>query len=128
MPRSFFEYSVTGYIFGDYLEHEITLTGAPMGMEDIAKLLNTEKITISRITYRNANFPGTRYLEIDYDKTLKCDDTHYDTMNFSLTVRNYNNISLNTIVHQMSCYDVFMRYFMKRLKHNKPEIVVYRDI
>ena len=99
-----------------------------MGMEDIAKLLNTEKITISRITYRNANFPGTRYLEIDYDKTLKCDDTHYDTMNFSLTVRNYNNISLNTIVHQMSCYDVFMRYFMKRLKHNKPEIVVYRDI
>lgn len=99
-----------------------------MGMKDIAKLLNTEKITISRITYRNSNFPGTRYLEIDYDKTLKCDDTHYDTMDFSLTVRNYNNISLNTIIHQMSCYDVFMRYFMARLKHNKPEIVVYHDI
>ena len=128
MPRSFFEYSVTGYIFGDYLEREITLTGAPMEMGDIAKLLNTEKVTISRITYQDANFVGTRYLTIDYDKTLKCDDTHYDTMNFSLTVVNYNNISLNTMIHQMSRYDVFMRYFMERLKHNAPEIVVYYDV
>lgn len=128
MPRSSFEYAVTGYIFGDYLVHEITLTGAPMGMKDIAKLLNSKKVTISRITYRDSNFPNTKCLIIDYDKTLKCDDTHCSTMNFSLTLRNYNELSLTTIVNQMSHHEVFMRYFMTRLKHNKPEIVVYHDI
>ena len=128
MSISSFEYSVTGYIFGDYLVHEMTLTGALMEMKDIAKLLNSKKVTISRITYQDANFPSTKYLIIDYDKTLKCDDTHYSTMNFSLTVRNYNESSLTTIVNQMSHHEVFMRYFMTRLKHNKPEIVVYHGI
>lgn len=128
MSRSSFEYSVTGYIYGDYLVHEMTLTGALMGMKDIAKLLNSKKVTISRITYQDADFPSTKYLIIDYDKTLKCDDTHYSTMNFSITVRNYNESSLTTIVNQMSHHEVFMRYFMTRLKHNKPEIVVYHGI
>lgn len=128
MPRSSFEYAVTGYIFGDYLVHEMTLTGAPMGMKDIAKLLNSKKVTISRITYRDANFPSTKYLTIDYDRTLKCDNTHYSTMNFSLTVRNHNELSLRTIVNQMSHHEVFMRYFMTRLKRNKTEIVVYHGI
>ena len=128
MPRSSFKYAVTGYIFGDYLVHEMTLTGAPMGMKDIAKLLNSKKVTISRIAYHDVNFPSTKYLTIDYDKTLKCDDTHYSIMNFSLTVRNYSELSLTTIVNQMSHHEVFMRYFTTRLKHNKPEIVVYRGI
>lgn len=128
MSRSSFEYTVTGYIFGDYLVHEMTLTGAPMGMKDIAKLLNSKKVTISRIIYHDANFLSTKYLTIDYDKTLKCDDTHYSTMNFSLTVRNYNELSLTTIVNQMSHHEVFMRYFITRLKHNKQEIVAYHGI
>ena len=125
MPRIPSEYSVSGYIFGDHLEHEMTLTCAPMEMKDIAKLLDNERIVISDIEYHTGSFLCTKYLTINYDKYLKADDTHYDIMNFSLTVMTSNDISLNTIVHEMSNYDVFIKYLMTRLKQNLPEIIIY---
>lgn len=125
MPRIPIEYSVSGYIFGDHLEHEMTLTGALMKMKDIAKLLDSEKIIISDIEYHTGNFLCTEYLTINYDKYLKADDTHYDVINFPLTVMTCNNISVNAMIYEMSCYDVFMKYFMARLKQNLPEIIIY---
>lgn len=125
MPRIPIEYSVSGYIFGDHLEHKMTLTGAPMEMKDIAKLLDNERIVISDIEYHTGSFLCTKYLTINYDKYLKADDTHYDIMNFSLTVMTPNDISLNTMVHEMSNYDVFIKYLMTRLKQNLPEIIIY---
>lgn len=125
MPRTPIEYSVSGYIFGDHLEHEMTLTGALMEMKDIAKLLDSEKIIISNIEYHTGNFLCTKYLTINYDKYLKADDTHYDIINFPLTVMTCNDISLNTIIHEMSYCDVFMKYFTTRLRQNLPEIIIY---
>ena len=128
MPRSFFEYEVSGSIFGDYYIREITLDNAPMEMRDIAKLLDNDRINITNMDYESADFVTRKYLTISYDKVIKTDTGGIEVGDFVLSVANPNNISLNTMIYQMSNYDVFMRYFMARLKRNIPEIIIHNDL
>lgn len=126
MPRDFFQYLVSGAIYGDCFIREIVLNSAPMKMEDIAKLLNNDKTTITDIDYEVVDLTRRR-LAISYDKVIKTDTGRIEVGYFTLYVTNINNISLNTMIHQMSHYDVFMRYFMRRLKRNMPEIIIHND-
>lgn len=128
MPRNFFEYEVSGSIFGDYYIHEATLNDAPMEMKDIAKLLDNDRTNITNMDYESADFVTRRYLTISYDKVIKTDTGSIEVGEFVLSVANPNNISLNTMIHQMSNHDVFMRYFMARLKRNMPEIIIHSDM
>ena len=128
MPWSFFEYEVSGSIFGDYYIREITLDNAPMEMRDIAKLLDNDRINITNMDYESADFVTRKYLTISYDKVIKTDTGGIEVGDFVLSVANPNNISLNTMIYQMSNYDVFMRYFMARLKRNIPEIIIHNDL
>lgn len=128
MPRNFFEYEVSGRVFGDYYTPEISLTEAPMKMKDIAKLLDSDRITITNIDYEDADFLTRKYLTISYDKVIKTNTDRIEVGDFTLCVANINHISLNTMVHQMSHYDVFMRYFMTRLKRNIPEVIIHNDL
>lgn len=128
MPRSFFEYEVSGSIFGDYYIREITLDNAPMEMRDIAKLLDSDRVHITNMDYESADFVTRKYLTISYDKVIKTGTSYIEVGDFVLSVANPNNISLNTMIYQMSNYDVFMRYFMERLKRNIPEIIIHNDL
>ena len=127
MPRSSFEYEVSGSIFGDYYIHEVTLNDAPMKMEDIAKLLDNDRINITNMDYEVQTLTR-RYLTISYDKVIKTNTGGIEVGEFILSVANPHNISLNTMIHQMSHHDVFMRYFMGRLKHNIPEVIIHNDM
>lgn len=128
MPRSFFEYEVSGSIFGDYYIQVITLDNAPMEMRDIAKLLDSNRVTITNMDYECTNFVTRKYLTISYEKVIKTSTGGIEVGDFVLSVANHNNISLNTMIYQMSNQDVFMRYFMARLKHNIPEIIMHNDL
>lgn len=128
MPRNFFEYLVSGDIYGDCFIREIVLDNAPMEMKDIAKLLDNDKITITAMDYEAADFVAIKRLAISYDKAIKTDGGRIDFCYDTLYVANPHNISLNTMIHQMSHHDVFMRYFMSRLKRNMPEIVIHNVI
>lgn len=126
MPMNFFEYEVSGSIFGDYYIHEVTLNDAPMKMEDIAKLLDNDRINITNMDYEVQTLTR-RYLTISYDNAIKTDTGGIEVGEFILSVANTHNISLNTMIHQMSHHDVFMRYFMGRLKRNIPEVIIHND-
>lgn len=128
MPRNFFEYEVSGSIFGDYYIREVTLNDAPMEMKDIAKLLDSDRTNITNIDYEGADFVTRRYLTISYDKVIKTDTGGIEVGDFVLSVANPHNISLNTMIHQMSHHDVFMRYFMERLKRNMPEVIIHNNL
>ncbi len=128
MPKTPIEYLVSGSIFGDYYIREITLNDAPMEMGEIAKLLNSDKITITNIDYEDTNFLVRKYLIISYEKVIKTDTGRIEVGDFTLSIANVCNIPLNMIVRQMSHYDVFMRYFMRRLKRNIPEIIIHNDL
>lgn len=127
MPRNFFEYEVSGSIFGDYCIREVTLNDAPMEMKDIAELLDNDRINITNMDYEVQTLTR-RYLTISYDKVIKTDTGGIEVGDFVLSVANPHNISLNTMIHQMSHHDVFMRYFMGRLKHNIPEVIIHNDM
>lgn len=127
MPMNFFEYEVSGSIFGDYYIHEVTLNDAPMKMEDIAKLLDNDRINITNMDYEVQTLTR-RYLTISYDNAIKTDTGGIEVGEFILSVANPHNISLNTMIHQMSHHDVFMRYFMGRLKRNIPEVIIHNDM
>ena len=128
MPRNFFEYEVSGSIFGDYYIREITLNNAQMEMKDIAKLLDNDITNITNIDYERADFVTRKYLTISYDKVIKTNTGGIEVGDFVLSIANPNNISLNTMIHQMSHHDVFMGYFMKRLKRNIPEVIIHNDL
>lgn len=128
MPRNFFEYEVSGSIFGDYYIRETTLNDAPMEMKDVAKLLDSDRINITNMDYESADFVTRKYLTISYEKVIKTGTGGIEVGDFVLSVANPNNISLNTMIHQMSNHDVFMRYFMARLKRNMPEIIIHNDM
>lgn len=128
MPRNFFEYEVSGSIFGDYYIRGLTLNNAPMEMKDIAKLLDNNRTNITNMDYECADFVTRKYLTISYDKVIKTNTGGIEVGDFVLSIANPNNISLNTIIHQMSKHDVFMRYFMARLKRNMPEIIIHNNI
>lgn len=128
MPRNFFEYLVSGSIYGDYYIREIVLDNAPMEMNDVAKLLNNGKITITAMDYEAANFVALKRLAISYDKVIKTNGGRIDVCHDTLYVANPHNISLNTMIHQMGHHDVFMRYFMSRLKRNIPEVIIHNDM
>lgn len=128
MHRNFFEYEVSGSIFGDYYIREITLNNAPMEIKDIAKLLDNNRTNITNIDYERAYFMTRKYLTISYDKVIKTNTGGIEVGDFVLSIANPNNISLNTMIHQMSHHDVFMRYFMKRLKRNIPEVIIHNDL
>ena len=70
MSRNFFEYEVSGSIFGDYCIREIALNDAPMEMKDIAKLLDNDRINITNIDYEGADFVTRKYLTISYEKVV----------------------------------------------------------
>lgn len=127
MPRNFFEYEVSGSIFGDYCIREVTLNDAPMEMKDIAELLDNDRINITNMDYEVQTLTR-RYLTISYEKVIKTDTGGIEVGDFILSVANPHNISLNTMIHQMSHHDVFMRYFMGRLKHNIPEVIIHNDM
>lgn len=127
MPRNFFEYEVSGSIFGDYYIREVTLNDAPMEMKDIAELLDNDRINITNMDYEVQTLTR-RYLTISYDKVIKTDTGGIEVGDFILSVANSHNISLNTMIHQMSHHDVFMRYFMERLKRNMPEVIIHNDM
>ena len=127
MSMNFFEYEVSGSIFGDYYIHEVTLNDAPMKMEDIAKLLDNDRINITNMDYEVQTLTR-RYLTISYDNAIKTDTGGIEVGEFILSVANPHNISLNTMIHQMSHHDVFMRYFMGRLKRNIPEVIIHNDM
>ena len=127
MPRNFFEYEVSGSIFGDYCIREVTLNDAPMEMKDIAELLDNDRINITNMDYEMQTLTR-RYLTISYDKVIKTDTGGIEVGDFVLSVANPHNISLNTMIHQMSHHDVFMRYFMGRLKRNIPEVIIHNDM
>lgn len=127
MPRNFFEYEVSGSIFGDYYIREVTLNDAPMKMEDIAKLLDNDRINITNMDYEVQTLTR-RYLTISYDNAIKTDTGGIEVGESILSVANPHNISLNTMIHQMSHHDVFMRYFMGRLKRNIPEVIIHNDM
>lgn len=99
-----------------------------MEMRDIAKLLDNDRINITNMDYESADFVTRKYLTISYDKVIKTDTGGIEVGDFVLSVANPNNISLNTMIYQMSNYDVFMRYFMARLKRNIPEIIIHNDL
>ena len=128
MPRNFFEYEVSGSIFGDYCIREIALNDAPMEMKDIAKLLDNDGTNITNIDYERADFVTRKYLTISYDKVIKTDTSCIEVGDFVLSVANPHNISLNTMIYQMSHHDMFMRYFMERLKRNMPEVIIYNNL
>lgn len=128
VPRNFFEYEVSGTIFGDYCIREATLNDTPMEMRDIAKLLDNDRTNITNIDYEGADFVTRRYLTISYDKVIKTDTGGIEVGDFVLSVANPHNISLNMMIHQMSHHDVFMRYFMERLKHNMPEVIIHNNL
>lgn len=127
MPMNFFEYEVSGSIFGDYYIREVTLNDAPMKMEDIAKLLDNDRINITNMDYEVQTLTR-RYLTISYDNAIKTDTGGIEVGESILSVANPHNISLNTMIHQMSHHDVFMRYFMERLKRNIPEVIIHNDM
>lgn len=127
MSRDFFEYLVSGSIYGDCFIREIVLNNAPMEMKDVAKLLDNDKTTIVAMDYEAADFVTLKRLAISYDKVIKTDSGRIEVGYFTLYVANPYNISLNTMIHQMSHHDVFMRYFMSRLKCNAPEVVIHYD-
>lgn len=127
MPRNFFEYEVSGSIFGDYYIREVTLNDAPMKMEDMAKLLDNDRINITNMDYEVQTLTR-RYLTISYDNAIKTDTGGIEVGESILSVANPHNISLNTMIHQMSHHDVFMRYFMGRLKRNIPEVIIHNDM
>lgn len=127
MPINFFEYEVSGSIFGDYYIREVTLNDAPMEMKDIAKLLDNDRTNITNIDYECADF-ARKYLTISYEKVIKTDTGGIEVGDFVLSIANPHNISLNTMIHQMSHHDVFMRYFMGRLKRNIPEVIIHNDM
>lgn len=127
MPMNFFEYEVSGSIFGDYYIREVTLNDAPMKMEDIAKLLDNDRINITNMDYEVQTLTR-RYLTISYDNAIKTDTGGIEVGESILSVANPHNISLNTMIHQMSHHDVFMRYFMGRLKRNIPEVIIHNDM
>ena len=127
MPRNFFEYEVSGSIFGDYYIREVTLNDAPMEMKDIAELLDNDRINITNMDYEVQTLTR-RYLTISYDKVIKTDTGGIEVGDFVLSVANPHNISLNTMIHQMRHHGVFMRYFMGRLKRNIPEVIIHNDM
>lgn len=127
MPRNFFEYEVSGSIFGDYCIREATLNDVPMEMKDIAKLLDNDRTNITNMDYEVQTLTR-RYLTISYDKVIKTNTGGIEVGEFILSVANPHNISLNTMIHQMSHHGVFMRYFMGRLKRNIPEVIIHNDM
>lgn len=128
MPKIPIEYLVSGSIFGDCYIREVTFNDAPMGMEDIAKLLDNDRTNITNMDYESADFVIRKYLTISYDKVIKTDTGSIEVGDFVLSIANPYNISLNAMIHQMSHYDVFMRYFMARLKRNMPEIIIHNNM
>ena len=97
-------------------------------MKDIAKLLDNDRTNITNIDYESADFVTRKQLTISYDNAIKTNTGGIEVGDFILSVANPHNISLNTMIHQMSHHDMFMRYFMGRLKRNIPEVIIHNDM
>ena len=128
MSRNFFEDEVRSSIYVDRYIRQVTLNDAPMEMKDIAKLLDNDRTNITNIDYESADFVTRKYLTISYDNAIKTNTGGIEVGDFILSVANPHNISLNTMIHQMSHHDMFMRYFMGRLKLNIPEVIIHNDM